>query len=276
MKEKLNMKLKIKRMTKQRAVLHCVFLFLLFYTVFTLALMDKGDASLAEGIKIFTESAKQMFFKFKLSGRYTLTGLLHSLLTTLSLAALTTLIGAAAGLILGIAAAENISCKFSVKTVRAVMSIVRAVPTIIWVLIFSITAEVGAVAAIIGMSFHSTAYLVKGFSETFEQIDKNTINALKACGAAPSEIFTQAILPSSLNSLISWTFFRFEINFGNAVVLGAAAGAGGIGYELFMAGNMYFDMSEVGILSYLIFAAAALLEISSSKIRSTLRNATAS
>lgn len=28
---------------------------------------------------------------------------------------------------------------------------------------------------------------------------------------------------------------RFEINFTNAVAMGAAAGAGGIGYDLFMA-----------------------------------------
>ena len=36
------------------------------------------------------------------------------------------------------------------------------------------------------------------------------------------------------------------MNFTNAIVVGAAAGAGGIGYKMFMAGRMYFDSREIG------------------------------
>lgn len=38
--------------------------------------------------------------------------------------------------------------------------------------------------------------------------------------------------------MLSWTFIRFEINFVNAVAVGAVAGAGGIGYQLFLAGSL--------------------------------------
>lgn len=234
--------------------------------------MDKGSSPFIHNLKTFAESTRQMFFCFTFKNNYQPLKIFYSLLTTMSLAALTTLIGTAAGLFFGIATAENLSFKFIVKTVRAVMSFIRSVPTIIWVLVFSVTADIGAGAAVIGMSFHSIAYLVKGFSESFEQIEKDSIDALKSCGASPAEIFMQAVLPASISNIVSWSFFRFEINFANAVALGAAAGAGGIGYELFMAGSMHFNMKEVGMLSYLIFISAASLEFISIKIRKNLRS----
>jgi phosphonate transport system permease protein len=46
----------------------------------------------------------------------------------------------------------------------------------------------------------------------------------------------QVIIPSSITYIISWTFIRFEINF-------AVPGAGGIGFDMFMASGFYFDLS---------------------------------
>ena len=40
--------------------------------------------------------------------------------------------------------------------------------------------------------------------------------------------------------------------------MGAAAGAGGIGYDMFMAGTMYFDIREIGVFVYLIFGVAII------------------
>jgi phosphonate transport system permease protein len=64
-----------------------------------------------------------------------------------------------------------------------------------------------------------------------------------------------------MGSLLSWTFMRFEINFTNAVAMGAAAGAGGIGYDLFMASGFYFNIGEVGSITWLILLVAVVLEI---------------
>ena len=59
---------------------------------------------------------------------------------------------------------------------------------------------------------------------------------------------------------------RFEINFTNAVAMGAAAGAGGIGFNLFMAGSFYFALHEMGFLPYVVVIAVVLLEMVSTKI----------
>lgn len=50
--------------------------------------------------------------------------------------------------------------------------------------------------------------------------------------------------------------------------MGAASGAGGIGYEMFMAGGtMYADIKEVGFFTYLILIVALILEIISVRLR---------
>ena len=140
------------------------------------------------------------------------------------------------------------------------MSFIRAIPTILWVMVFSVVANIGVEAAVIGMTFHSVAYLVKAYSESFEEIDSGIIEALKSTGASFWQIIFCAIFPSTITSILSWTFIRFEINFTNAVLVGAAAGAGGIGYDMFMAGTMYFDIQEIGVFVYLIFSVAIILE----------------
>jgi phosphonate transport system permease protein len=71
--------------------------------------------------------------------------------------------------------------------------------------------------------------------------------------------------------MVAWTFLRFEINFTNAIAVGAAAGAGGIGFDLFMAGNFYFDLSELGFITYIVVAAVILLEIAATKIKAKVR-----
>jgi phosphonate transport system permease protein len=71
--------------------------------------------------------------------------------------------------------------------------------------------------------------------------------------------------------MVAWTFLRFEINFTNAIAVGAAAGAGGIGFDLFMAGSFYFDLRELGFITYLVVAAVILLEILATKVKAKVR-----
>ena len=89
----------------------------------------------------------------------------------------------------------------------------------------------------------------------------------KANGASYWQIVCQAIVPSTITYMVAWTFMRFEINFANAVAMGAAAGAGGIGFNLFMAGSFYFDLHEMGMLTYIVVIAVVILEMLSTKIK---------
>lgn len=185
----------------------------------------------------------------------------RQILITLALAFLTTLIGAVVALVLGLFAARNLTNEKVSNTIKGVIAVIRAIPTVLWVLIFAIGAGLGAVAAVIGMSFHTVGHLLKAYSESFEELDEGVIEALRASGATWPQIVFQAVLPSSITYILSWTFIRFEINFAVAVAMGAAAGAGGIGYELYMTAGYFFDMSELGYITYLVIAVALIMEI---------------
>lgn len=150
---------------------------------------------------------------------------------------------------------------------RIIVAFIRAVPTVLWVLIFAIAAGLGSEAAVLGMLFHSIAYLVKAFSEAFEEIAPGILEAMRATGSNWWHVVTRGVLPSTFTYLLSWTFLRFEINFGVAVAMGAAAGAGGIGFELFMASGFYFDLREVGFITYAILIIAIVLEVISTQLK---------
>ncbi|KAB8137762.1 phosphonate ABC transporter, permease protein PhnE [Gracilibacillus oryzae] len=201
----------------------------------------------------------------------------YQVAVTLGLGVLATIFGAIIAFFLALMAAENLSKPWLSKTVRIFVAFIRAVPTVLWVLIFAIAAGLGSEAAVLGMLFHSVAYLVKAFSESIEEVDPGILEALRATGSNWWHIVVHGVLPSTFTYLLSWTFLRFEINFSVAVAMGAAAGAGGIGFELFMASGFYFDLREVGLITYLILIIAIILEFISTKLKdryfpSTVKN----
>ena len=256
-----NNKIIIRKFTKSRIYLWSTLSILSLITIFTLATINMGGVKLSSAFLEFLKDLKIMFFEARLSDRYTFLEVFNSLLITIALAILTTLIGSFIALFLSFFAAKNLSNERTSKIIKIIVSFIRAIPTILWVLVFSVVANIGVESAIIGMSFHSIAYLIKAYSESIEEIDTGTIDALKATGASWWQIIFQAVLPSTITSILSWTFVRFEINFTNAVAVGAASGAGGIGYDMFMSGTMYFDIREIGVFVYLIFIVALILEL---------------
>ena len=260
-------KIKIRKFTKSRFYLYKTLSVLSIITIYTLITMDFDNVNIAKATVHFFKDLKTMFFSPRLSDRYTYSQVFLSLSVTIALAVLTTIIGSFIALFFSFFAAKNLSSSYISKAVKIGITFIRAIPTILWVMVFSVVANIGVEAAIIGMTFHSVAYLVKAYSESIEEIDSGIIEALKSTGASFWKIIFQAVLPSTITSLLSWTFIRFEINFTNAVLVGAAAGAGGIGYDMFMAGTMYFDIREIGVFVYLIFGVAIILEFISYFLR---------
>lgn len=261
---------KKKPFNKQVMVIRLTLAALAILTVYAFATFDYKDIELLNAIYSTALTIKTMFFQ-PLFKHLTFIEAVQQLTITLGLAFLTTLFGAVIALFLSLLAAQNLTNPKLSIAIKGVVAFIRAVPTVLWVLIFAVAAGLGSVAAVIGMTFHSISYLVKAYSESFEELDKGVIEALKASGANWWQIVFQAVLPSSVSYLISWTFMRFEINFAVAVAMGAAAGAGGIGYDMFMASSYYYDVREIGAITYLILAFAILLELLAARIKKKLR-----
>ncbi|MDF2068653.1 ABC transporter permease subunit [Bacillus sp. Cr_A10] len=266
-KRKADGKILIKSGNKVERVMKGTIIILLALTILAFMFFNYAGLDLTKAIPETLYNLKAMFLEPALT-HFTWGEAFYQVGITLGLAFLSTILGAVIAFFLALMAATNLSNKWLSNTIRVMVAIVRAVPTVLWVLIFAIAAGLGSEAAVLGMLFHSIAYLVKAFSEAFEEVDKGILEALTATGSNWWHIVSHAILPTTFTYLLSWTFLRFEINFSVAVAMGAAAGAGGIGFELFMASGFYFDMREVGMITYMILVLAIILELTSTRLKS--------
>lgn len=255
--------------TKQNVVNYTLG-FLAILTVYGVATFDYKKIEISKAIVDTVTNFATMFTE-PMAVHFTYAEAFDQLLMTLSLAFLTTVIGSIIALFFGLLAAKNLTNKKTSDFIKGGVAVIRAVPTVLWVLIFAASAGLGSVAAIIGLSFHGIGYLIKSYSESFEELDEGIIEALKASGANWWQIVFQAVLPSSITYILAWTFMRFEINFTNAVAMGAAAGAGGIGYELFMAGNYYYNIREIGLITYMVLGFAIVMEICSNRLKAYVK-----
>jgi phosphonate transport system permease protein len=254
-----------------------VLIILLAVTIYGFITIDTGGVNIGktaietlEYFKIMFTNPRGVASHFEASGDGPLAILLagfREVLVTLSLAFLTTVVGGVVALVLALFAAKNLTNTRTSNIIKGFVAVIRAIPTVLWVLIFAIGAGLGAVAAVIGMSFHTIGYLLKAYSESFEELDEGVLDALRASGSNWFHVVFQAILPSSITYLLSWTFIRFEINFAVAVAMGAAAGAGGIGYQLYMAAGYFYDIREIGFITYLILAVALVMELIATRLK---------
>ncbi len=265
-----NGKIRVRQFTLNSFLINLVFWALILGSILGLFLIDyEGKDLFAATIKAL-DDFKVMFGNPQVGGDGSILSFLRNLRDvgiTLALAFLTTLIGGIIALGLGLLAAKNLSSKLQSTLIKQFVAFIRAVPTELWVFIFAIGAGLGSVAAVVGMTFHTIGHLIKSYSEAFEEIDEGVIEALKASGANWLQIVFQAVLPSSLTYILSWTFVRFEINFVIAVAMGAAAGAGGIGFELSQSAYYYANMKRVGAVALLILAVTAILETIAVKLK---------
>lgn len=254
---------------KRRLYICATLLFLAICSIYAFVTLDYDNIDFCSAVSKTFYNFKTMFTEAKAS-HFTFSSLSKALLMTMSLAFITTLLGACGGLLVSFFAASNISSIKISNFIKGCVAVIRAIPTILWVLIFSISVGLGSEAAVLGMSFHTFGYLIKAYSETFEKVDAGTIDALKSCGANRYQIVRNALLPSTFKEIFSWTFLRLEINFANAIAMGAAAGAGGIGFELFMSTNYYFNVREAGLITITILLIVVFLEQSSNLLKKRL------
>ncbi|SHI20198.1 phosphonate transport system permease protein [Sporobacter termitidis DSM 10068] len=263
-------KIKISARNKSSLVVKYTMLALIALTVVGFLTFNYKNIDFADAVSSTLHNIKVVFLEPKLS-HSTITKALYDLLVTFCLGILATFFGALIAIFASLLCAKNIARPAIAAVAKSVVAFVRAVPTILWVLIFAVSAGLGSVAAVAGLTFHSAGYLTKAYAESIEEMDYGTIEALKACGASYWQIVFQAIWPSSISYMLAWTFMRFEINFVNAIAVGAAAGSGGIGYSLWMAGAFYFDLHEMGFITYIVVASVILLEILATKIKSKVK-----
>ena len=180
-----------------------------------------------------------------------------SLLESVAVAILSTVYSMLGGMVLAVFLAKNLTPMRWISTLlSAAMTFLRAIPSIIWVLLVLVCVGFGPDAGIIGICIFSTSFFARSFAQCFEEVPQETLEALQAMGAGRVKIFFSAVLPSALTGVIAWTSISFESNFEASSVLGTV-GAGGIGYVISNSFGRYaYGQAIVAIGMVLLFTYA--------------------
>jgi phosphonate transport system permease protein len=187
-------------------------------------------------------------------------------LETIDIAVFGTFFAVILALPLAILAAHNTTPGKPIYYVtRALIAIFRAVPDLVWALLFVTAVGLGPFAGALAITINSMGMLGRLLAEVIEDMDTGPMDALASTGAGRLQIFSHAVVPSVLPSLMSITLYQLDANIRSSVVLGFV-GAGGIGFQLLTAMSL-FQYQDVAILIILMFVIVIGAERMSAALR---------
>ena len=173
-------------------------------------------------------------------------------LETVDIAIFGTIAGVCMALPLAVLAAANVTPSRALYYAsRGVIGFTRAVPDLVWALFFVTAVGLGPFPGGLALAVHSIGMLGRLFAETIENMDMAPIDALSLTGANRMQVFTHGVVPTVLPALTGIGLYRLDENIRSSLVLGFV-GAGGIGFELLTAMNL-FQYREVSLLLIVIF-----------------------
>jgi phosphonate transport system permease protein len=190
-------------------------------------------------------------------------------LQTLDIALFGTMVGIVIAVPLALLAAANATpSRYAYYGARSVIGFTRAVPDLVWALLFVTAVGLGPFPGGLALGVHSVGMLGRLFAETIEQMDMAPIHALELTGARRIQVFSHGIIPTILPSLLGISLYRLDENIRSSLVLGFV-GAGGIGFQLLTAMNL-FQYQEVSLLLIIIFVIVLAAERVSAALRERL------
>lgn len=159
---------------------------------------------------------------------------------------------------LAVLAAHNTSPGTAVyQAARSVLSFLRAVPDIVFALIFVTAVGLGPFPGVLAILFHNVGVMGKLWAESIEESDQGPVDALRTSGAGRTQMVTNAVLPAVTPQFVGLLLYRFEVNVRSSLVLGLV-GAGGIGF-LINASIKLFRFDE--LLTYIIIVLVMVIAV---------------
>ena len=180
-------------------------------------------------------------------------GLWDALGQTISIALLATFVGGIISFCLCFFASFQTSpSSILVKTVRAMASLQRNIPNVIWFFIFRMAFGIGITIGFVALLFNTIGYLTRMFAEVVDEVGKESMEALDSVGAGYLPKLFQCVIPASIPGFVSWLLYSAEINIRSSSIVGAMGG-GGIGLIL----NGYLSSFRYHIAFSIILVLAA-------------------
>jgi phosphonate transport system permease protein len=195
--------------------------------------------------------------------------LLGSAVATIIIGFTGTVIGFPLALTFGILGSERVT-PFPFNFIfRGIMSTIRAVPALVWILIYVPLVGITPVGAMLAVATDTIGNLGRLFTDELEEIDDGPIEAIESTGGKRPQVVFFGMLSQVSNGFIAWTLYVLEINTRIAISLGVV-GAGGIGQYISLA-IRGFRYGEAAAGIFVVIVIVLSVEMLSSRIRARLR-----
>jgi phosphonate transport system permease protein len=187
---------------------------------------------------------------------------------TIAIAILGTIFGAILAIPVSFLASKNITNKWIAFIFRALILLIRTIPSLVWALVWIRVTGPNAFCGVVTQSVCSIGMISKMYITAIEDLDTGILDALDASGCTTFQKIRCGILPQLSASFISTTIYRFDINLKDATTLGIV-GAGGIGAALIQSINSR-RWAMVGSFLLVLIILVLIIEYCSTKIRAKL------
>ena len=195
-------------------------------------------------------------------------GVLYLTAQTVAIAILGTIFGAILAIPVSFLASKNITNKWVAFIFRALILLIRTIPSLVWALVWIRVTGPNAFCGVVTQSVCSIGMISKMYITAIEDLDTGVLDALDASGCTTFQKIRCGILPQLSANFISTTIYRFDINLKDATTLGIV-GAGGIGAVLVQSINSR-RWAMVGSFLLVLIILVLIIEYFSTKIRSRL------
>jgi phosphonate transport system permease protein len=187
--------------------------------------------------------------------------IIYAIIQTVQMAIIGTALAIIISLPVAVLAARNVSHPIVYLFTRFTLNVNRAIPEIIFALIFVAAVGLGPFGGVLALAVGSVGFMAKVYAESIEAIDPQQVQAVRATGANRVQTIVYAVAPQALPMIASYSLLLFESNVRSATILGIV-GAGGVGFQLnkYMALFQYRNLT--GALLIIILVVTVLDRIS--------------
>ncbi|MBI1384330.1 MAG: phosphonate ABC transporter, permease protein PhnE [Rhizobiales bacterium] len=192
---------------------------------------------------------------------------LRSVLRTLEMS----LLGGVAGVLISIPlawmAATNITISRRVLYPLGRLAIMgsRSIHETIWTILFVTMFGFGMLAGTLALTVFCIGFAGKLFADELEAIDMGPVEALRAVGASPLQVFQYAVLPQVRVAFTGIAIYTWDVAFRAATVVGFFGG-GGMGWYLKRT-TQQLESTRVAAILLTIIILVLLAEIGSGWLR---------
>ena len=195
-------------------------------------------------------------------------GVPYQLLQTIAIAVLGTVTGGVLAIPFSFLACEKIVPKWLAFLFRALILMIRTIPSLVWALMWIRVTGPGAFCGVMTQSVCSIGMISKMYITAIEDVDDRILESLDAAGCTSFQKIRYGMLPQIVPNFVSTVIYRFDINMKDATTLGIV-GAGGIGAALVQCINSS-RWSMVGSYMFGLIALMLLIEVFSTRVRTGL------